>query len=67
MAIVQKCTDEMLADGLSESGGDVLGIYSTRGEGIWNCLHKVSLGSRDTAGIKFTRDGGHIVVWDDPL
>ena len=70
LAIVQKCTDEMIADGVAaDAGTDVLGIYSTSGNasGYWDCLHRVSLGSRDTADIKFTRDGSHLVVWESPL
>ena len=49
----------MIAEGVGDVPGcDVLGIYSTSGgAGPWDCVHKLALPSRDTADIKFTRDG----------
>ena len=48
-------------------GGDVVGLYGARSQGQWNCLHRCSLGSNQTADVKFSRDGAHLIVWDDPV
>ena len=44
MAILLKNSDETLVDG-EDDGSDVIGLFSTRGEGQWECIHRFCVGS----------------------
>ena len=65
MAVILRQTEDELAE--DGDGGDVVGLYGARSQGQWNCLHRCSLGSNQTADVKFSRDGAHLIVWDDPV
>lgn len=69
LAVILKNTEESAEQVIAgEGSGDVIGLFdSTRSEGEWDCLHRFSIGSRDTADLKFSRDGAHLIVWDSPL
>ena len=68
MAVILKNTDESLVDGGENDGGDVVGLYNTKStSGSWDCLHRFCVGSSQTTDLKFSRDGAHLIVWDDPI
>jgi len=68
MAVIVKNSDESLIDGGENDGGDVIGLYNTRSDsGSYDCLHQFCVGSTQTADVRFSRDGAHLVVWDSPI
>eukprot|EP00354_Favella_ehrenbergii_P002925 CAMPEP_0170472662 /NCGR_PEP_ID=MMETSP0123-20130129/14672_1 /TAXON_ID=182087 /ORGANISM="Favella ehrenbergii, Strain Fehren 1" /LENGTH=78 /DNA_ID=CAMNT_0010741115 /DNA_START=370 /DNA_END=606 /DNA_ORIENTATION=+ len=69
MAVILKNTEEAAEQVVAgEPTGDVIALFdSSNSESQWDCLHRFSIGSRDTADLKFSRDGAHLIVWDSPL
>ena len=68
MAVILKNSDDALVDGGASDGGDVVALYNTKSEnGSYDCLHRFCVGSTQTQDVKFSRDGVHLIVWDNPI
>ena len=68
MAVILKNADDSIVDGGGSDVGDIVALYNTKSEnGSYDCLHRFCVGTSQTADVRFSRDGAHLIVWDNPI